>query len=178
ADGTSDRALMNVIDWTLQDLLPMVSVSRQFADLGSLIKPPPLDRLDLRIQKAVDLYPCDILFVHRDCEGRTKKDFIERLQEIALAVEKGNVSNRTVSIVPIRMMEAWLLFDPQAIKLAAGNKNYRPPISLPKHKDLENLSNPKQMLHHLLKRSEWKKKDGELSKFNVQQASLFSIRIY
>jgi hypothetical protein len=36
-----------------------------------------------------------------------------------------------VCVVPVRMMEAWLLIDEMAIRRVAGNPNGRIPIELP-----------------------------------------------
>jgi hypothetical protein len=67
------------------------------------------------------------------------------------------------------MMETWLLFDVEAIKKAAGNRNYKQPIELPKLKDLEKQQQPKEFLHSLLKEVSGRK-GRQLDKFNVHQA--------
>jgi hypothetical protein len=56
-----------------------------------------------------------------------------------------------VSIVPVRMTEAWLLFDEQALRRAAGNPNGRVKLDLPKKEDLEQIPDPKDMLYNLLR---------------------------
>jgi Domain of unknown function (DUF4276) len=150
-DGTSDKALIPIISWLIRDLLPDVSVQSQYADFGLLRKPPPLSALDQRMEKAVSLYPCDILFVHRDAE---KDSFESRKNEILKFFQKINTtfSEKFVPVVPVRMMETWLLIDEDAIKKAAGNRNYAPKIDLPKSKNLESISEPKDYLHDLLKK--------------------------
>jgi hypothetical protein len=51
------------------------------------------------------------------------------------------------------MTEAWLLFDEQAIRLAAGNPNGHQALKVPKLRDLESNPDPKQTLHELLKQA-------------------------
>jgi len=48
--------------------------------------------------------------------------------------------------VPVRMTEAWLLFDVVAIRRAAGNPNGRVPLELPAIHACEGLVNPKDEL--------------------------------
>lgn len=49
------------------------------------------------------------------------------------------------------MQEAWLLFDEQAIRWAAGNQNGKMPMKLPPLKTIEHLSEPKEILNDLLR---------------------------
>ena len=149
-DGSSDKALIPILSWLLNDLLPNVSLQAQYADFGRLRLPPPLSALDQRIEKAVALYPCDILFVHRDAE---KDPFQKRKNEILKFHQKINntFTEKLVPVVPVRMMETWLLIDEKAIKVAAGNRNYNKNIVLPSTQNLESLPNPKDHLYNLLK---------------------------
>ncbi len=55
-----------------------------------------------------------------------------------------------VCIVPVRMTEAWLLFDGTAIRKAADNPNGRVALKLPPVRRVEDLPDPKQMLHEAL----------------------------
>ena len=58
-----------------------------------------------------------------------------------------------VCVVPVRMTEAWLLFDEVAIRTAAGNPLSDRPLSLPARRTLERLADPKRRLHTLLQRA-------------------------
>jgi hypothetical protein len=149
-DGTSDKALTQIVSWLLRDLLPDVLIQSQYADFGLLRNPPPLNALDQRIEKAVTLYPCDILFVHRDAE---KEPFQNRKNEILKFFKKVNANflEKLVPVVPVRMMETWLLIDENALKIAAGNRKYAQKIALPRHNNLESLPDPKDYLHNLLR---------------------------
>lgn len=144
ANGGSDRALLWLIDWLLHEHLPQSAVRSQWADLARLTSPP--ESLAERIERAVDLYPCDMVFVHRDAE-RVPRD--ERVHQIRQAVPDSGIGTSAVTIVPVRMTEAWLLFDEQAIRGAADNPNGSVPLPLPPNP--EAATDPKATLHALLK---------------------------
>lgn len=172
SDGRSDKALMNIIDWLFSQLLPQVPVQKQFADFSFIPKPPPNDRLDLRILKALELYPCDIVFVHRDAESSRLDDFQSRLTQIQESYELTNqygAISKLVKVVPIRMMEAWLLIDEYAIKMASGNRNNRMDLNLPSVTRLETIPDPKKMLDDLIKGASGLH-SRRLDKLNVREA--------
>ena len=149
ADGTSDRALLPAIDWLLRDMNVTGGLvpEFEFADL-SRVRPKP-SGLAERIGRAVDLYPCDLLLVHRDAEGAPPR---ARRQEVAAAWEQaGRPSTVThVPVVPVRMTEAWLLIDEAAIRRASGNPAGRVPLDLPTTSQLDSLPDPKAVLVTLL----------------------------
>lgn len=148
ADGTSDRSLMPILDWALTSR-GVETIIPQWADPGRLRA--GTNSLRERLRVAIDLYPCDILFVHRDAE---KQEPRARLAEIDLAIGSLAASSRpprgAVPVVPVRMTEAWILFDERAIRRAAGNPNGRASLSLPSVRLLEDLPDPKRILHQLL----------------------------
>ena len=150
-DGTSDKALMPIIDWIIRQHFPDLLVQRQWADLSRLPLPPSPGSLTERIRQAIIFYPCDWLFVHRDAE---KAAVSERREEIEKAWRNSGTltdHKRVISVVPVRMTEAWLLFDELAIRKAASNPAGRQPITLPPAHTLEALPDPKQHLKHLLR---------------------------
>jgi len=67
------------------------------------------------------------------------------------------------------MIETWLLINTDAIKKAAGNRNYKDNINLPAIKRLESIPNPKETLHELLKKTSGLK-GRRLKNFNVHYA--------
>jgi hypothetical protein len=83
----------------------------------------------------------------------------DRLGEIVNASNMANSAGGippVVGVVPVRMMEAWLLFDVKAIRLAAGNPNGTVALNMPRMYDIESLPNPKVTLHTLLREAtEW-----------------------
>lgn len=142
-DGSSDAALLEHLSWLLRRHTDRV-VQPRWADLSRLRHPPK--SLTDRVRLALDLYPCDLLFVHRDAEREQRE---ARIAEIRKAL--GDVQIPTVCVVPVRMLEAWLLFDEQAIRHAASNPRGRMPLSLPHLSTLERIADPKEVLQQCLR---------------------------
>lgn len=140
ADGSSDKVLMPIINWVLEQI-PNTRLTAQFA----AITPPPSKGLLCRAKAAIDTYECDILLVHRDAENAS---IVERSNEIKKNLRKLNKTY--VPIVPIRMSEAWLLIDENAIRSAASNPNGSSILKLPKIERLEKIKDPKAILFEQL----------------------------
>jgi hypothetical protein len=148
SDGSSDEALLPILTWILRAYLPNRPIDPQWADLRHLRQPPR--GLPERIEASVRLYPCDLLFVHRDAEHAPRET---RCMEIHTAIEATRQRRQIpphIPVVPVRMSEAWLLFDERAIRRAAGNPNGCKPLPLPSIAELEGLPNPKALLNDLL----------------------------
>ena len=149
ADGSSDSCLIPILTWLLRESCGRRPVQGEFADLRRLPSPPRT--LAERIERSVELYPCDLLFVHRDAEGARAED---RIAEIYRAVKQTKATTLPViCVVPVRMQEAWLLIDDVALRHAAGNPNGREPLDLPSVGSLEALPDAKRVLHELLRRA-------------------------
>jgi hypothetical protein len=101
------------------------------------------------IQLAQHYYPFDVLFVHRDAEATDVQMVAKREEEIRGKVTP-EILETLVVVVPVKMMETWLLIESTAIKKAAGNRNYPGSLDLPRIQRLEREQNPKQLLHQLL----------------------------
>jgi hypothetical protein len=148
-DGSSDDALIFIIDWLLGELGVEVTNPR-WADLRRL--PQPVSGLTARIQATLELYPGgNILFVHRDAENQGVE---ARMREIEQAIEEATGSVAVppyVCVVPVRMTEAWLFSDEKAIRKASGNSNGKVKLDIPRAKELETLPDPKERLFTLLK---------------------------
>jgi len=168
ADGSSDKALMNIIKWVLDDLFPTTPNKGTYGDFRMLQKPPKKDEVHKQIQFAQHYYPFDILFYHRDAESNNTTIIEERITEIKGQLD-AEFNQKIVCIVPVKMMESWLLIDEMAIKKAAGNKNYKNQINLPPINKLETIKEPKEILHNLLKQVSGLK-SRRLKNFNVHQA--------
>jgi len=145
-DGSSDKALLPIISWLFREHCPDFAVQKEWANLSMLRERPK--KLAEKIKASIELYPCDVLFIHRDAEKMALK---ERIAEIETALQDIEHPPPTVCVVPVRMTEAWLLHDEQAIRQAAGNPNGQQLLSLPKMNSVENLPDPKQTLYELLK---------------------------
>lgn len=143
SDGTADQALLPITQWLLQRHTAM-PFEQNWADLGLLRKPPK--KLADRVTAALELYPCDILAIHRDAERESPA---KRLEEISEAVTGRTLA--IVAIVPVRMTEAWLLFDTAAIRRASGCPNGTIDLNLPALKRSELLPDPKEILHEAMR---------------------------
>lgn len=152
-DGSSDRALIPLLKWLLDKNGVQCAIQAQWADLGRARLPKKPTLAD-KIYYALELYPCELLFIHRDAETETRaKRIIEIQQAVALAMQKYAAASPYLCVIPVRMQEAWLLFDETAIKHAAGNRHYRESLRLPTLQNLEDVANPKEELHQRLKQA-------------------------
>ncbi len=147
ADGSSDQALIPILTWLLRRSLGPKPIQGEFSDLRRLPNPPK--RLAERIDRSVELFPCELLFVHRDADIEHRVAEIDR----AVAVSRNGASRPVVRVVPVRMQEAWLLIDKAALRSAAGNPNGTEPLDLPSVEKLEALPDPKRILHDLLRQA-------------------------
>ena len=164
-EGTSDVALIPHIHWLLRQNGITNAIEATWADLRHLPRNLEIKGLSKKISLALELYPCDILFIHRDSDNTSVE---ERETEILNAIEniEGRKPDYFVCVIPVKETEAWLLFDENAIRRAAGNPNGNEPLELPKLKDIENLADPKQLLNDKLKIASGRK-GRRLTKFNV-----------
>lgn len=147
-DGSGDRALIPLLQWLLVRHSQR-SFSPQWPDLGRLRMPPKglADRLTI----AIELDPCDLLFVHRDAE---RQPAVKRREEISAALaETRGLKAIPIAVVPVRMSEAWLVWNEQAIRIAAGNPEGDVVLLVPSPRDVEELANPKEELSRLLRQA-------------------------
>ncbi len=148
-EGSSDRALLPLLTWLLRDIGIRRAIQPNLADVWRLREKPR--GLKERIIRSIELYPCDLLFVHRDADRALRE---MRFAEIQVAVDEAQQVigvSPVVCVVPVRMQEAWLLFDVAAIRRAAGNPNGREPLGLPELRRVENLPDPKTELYNLIR---------------------------
>ena len=141
-DGPTDRALKPIVNWALSEI-PHVASTGFLVDFT--VGRGENNDLASRIKRAIRELPCDVLLVHRDAEREPPS---RRLDEIREAVN--NVISRYVPIVPVRMTEAWLLINEQAIRHAADNPNGSVQLGIPRISQLEALLDPKDVCNTLL----------------------------
>lgn len=148
SDGSSDAALIPILQWLLKENGVSIPIAAKKPDFGRYPKPPKT--LPEKIAYALKEGPCDLLFIHRDAE---KQNWQLRADEIQHAVEQTQEEypQPTLPVIPVRMTEAWLLFNEQAIRTAAGNPNGTETLELPALAKLEELPDPKSDLRDLLK---------------------------
>ena len=163
-DGRSDRAFIPIVNWLLMDLGYKSVINDTYADFS--LDPRPPKSLADKINRALELYPCDLLFIHRDAEKEPREN---RQEEIKQAVAEANIENLpVVCVIPVRMLEAWLLFNENAIRKAAGNPKGKCKIELPALSKVESLPDPKEKLLELLKAAS-ELKGKRLKTFNARE---------
>jgi hypothetical protein len=160
ADGTSNEVLVPILDWLIGQHLPGVRTVAAFArDFGKVG-----NDLNSRVQAALNYFPCDLLFVHRDVEAMSRD---QRIGEIEAVMQAREVP--FVGLIPARMTEAWLLSDEEAIRFAAGNAAGRHRLNIPGRQRWETLPDPKETLLDLLKLASGRS-GRALDKFNPEKA--------
>jgi hypothetical protein len=136
--------LLPVIDWTLRRL------SKETFD-GAWSNPDAFAErghdAETRIRESIRYFPSNILFVHRDCDTAA---FEDRVQEIVVAGERVGPTCPIICIVPVKMTEAWFLFDEAAIRFAADRPDGRKRLYLPTHQEAQRQSDPKKTLEEAL----------------------------
>ncbi len=142
-DGPTDKALLPILTWLLRQHLPEHAIQPNWLDIRELNAPPR--SLHEKIRKGLELYPCDLMFVHRDAERENVEARTEEINNsLAQLPEYGSIPFALV--IPVRMTEAWLLFDQQAIREAAGNPNGNQPLASIELRRVEDLPDPKDVL--------------------------------
>lgn len=151
SDGSSDRALIPLLTWLLREHGVEWAIQSEWADLWRLPSKPR--GLIERVVSSVELYPCDLLFVHRDAERDPHSIRVTEIQNAIGDASRISIIPPVVCVVPVRMQEAWLLFDEMAIRRAAGNPNGHQPLRLPELSIVEDISDPKNELYNLLRKA-------------------------
>jgi hypothetical protein len=142
AEGSSDQALVPLIEFVLDEHCSVPHLTTFASGL-------PTAPLRARVARALDLYPCDLLFVHRDADRGL---VVEREDEIRAAVHSTGLQT-AICMIPVRMTEAWLLADETAIRRAAGNTAGSASLGLPPVEKLEAQPDPKSLLFAALERA-------------------------
>lgn len=147
SEGSSDKALIPHLTWLLEQNGVEFPIYSEWADLSFVREKP--NGLAEKIRVSFELYPCDVLFIHRD----TDRDSItNRKSEIIAAISEAfDELPLYVCVIPVRMLEAWLLFDKNAIRRAVGNPNGTVDLNLPKLNQIERIADPKSLLNEMLK---------------------------
>ena len=107
-DGSSDAALIPILTWLLRENGVEFAIQPAWANLTG-IPHRKRRRLEDKIYWSLEFYPCDLLFVHRDAERESREN---RVNEITTAIQRVGISvPPRICVVPVRMQEAWSLFD-------------------------------------------------------------------
>ncbi|MHC5543626.1 hypothetical protein ACYOEI_35830 [Singulisphaera rosea] len=90
------------------------------------------------------------VFVHRDAENQPAERRREEIERAMASIVAPEVPP-AICVIPVRMTEAWLLFDEGAIRKAAGNPNGKVPLALPRMSRIEHEPDPKEVLTRILR---------------------------
>src|SRR6185295_11421789 len=129
SDGPSDRALIPILTWLLQEHTFDRAIQSEWADLRRLPEKPR--SLAERIVRSVELFPCDLLSVHRDAERETLENRVTEIRRAVHEATNAGIVVPAICVVPVRMQEAWLLFDELAIRRSSGNPNGSEVLEIP-----------------------------------------------
>jgi hypothetical protein len=166
SDGPTDRALLPILEWVLRDIGVTLPLVAQWAD--PLRFPERSRKLSDRVLWTLELYPCDLLFIHRDAE---REDYDLRKSQIISDIEILNTSNTPyICVIPVRMTEAWLVFHEGSIRRASSNPNGRVRLELPSKNRIESIPDPKELLYNFLKQAS-ELTGRRLSAFNERYAA-------
>lgn len=86
----------------------------------------------------------DVIFVHRDAD---QQGLIQREREVYESSDGIIEKNKIIPVIPVTMLETWLLADRDAIKRIAGNPQHKGSLAcLPPIKNIEKVLDPKKRL--------------------------------
>jgi predicted ATPase len=69
------------------------------------------------------------LFVHRDAERELLEKRVAEIHSVVSEAAQTKLVPPVVCVIPVRMQEAWFLFDESALRRAAGNPNGKQPLT-------------------------------------------------
>lgn len=114
----------------------------------------------------------DLVFVHRDADGRSAD---ARIAEVRDGAKEVDFPLPCIPVVPICMTEAWLLTDEMAIRKIVGRPQGRANLGLPPLRRIEQTANPKAVLKKALARASEKtgrRLEAEKKQFNMRRRVL------
>ncbi|NMO35326.1 DUF4276 family protein [Streptomyces sp. GMY01] len=144
-EGTSDDGLVPHIE-TVAAVggTPVTVTAPDFGRLGSTHCHSVPEKLRVARRLGDDY---DLIIIHRDADKFPAED---RRAEIAKAVAAEWPAHPHIAVVPVRMLEAWLLLDEMSIRQVAENPNGRMKLALPKGTAVEGIKDPKKLLKDTL----------------------------
>jgi hypothetical protein len=145
AEGTSDLPLSDLVELLFFDCGLRLDLSRP--DFSMLAKVPKDSASRIRAGRQLVGRPLDVIVVHRDADRAGSE---ARREELAAAMSQAGAPEVMVPVVPVRMTEAWLLLDEEAVRFVAGNPRGRTKLRLPKAHEVESVADPKQLLRECL----------------------------
>src|SRR3954447_426841 len=128
-EGSSDRSLLFIIRWLLGQHVSGVEITGTWPEAGERTAGRDLAEWIVECAKAARSH---LLFVHRDADNAGRAARVVEIEgAVATALRWLPVLPIVLPVVPVRMIEAWLLTDERALKGAAGNPNERAQLPMP-----------------------------------------------
>ena len=134
-EGSSDQCLLPPLRWMVGRTTP----ARVVVDWADMSIFETGKKLSDKVGACYQSYQPDLLFIHRDSDQQSPKLRYQEIAEAAQAIPH-------VPVVAIKAMETWLLHDEMAIRKAVGRPSGREPLGLPRCSQLEDVTDPKQVL--------------------------------
>ncbi len=135
-DGSSEAMLLPLVQRVLDQYAELRFNAIFFQNIDR-----PSAGLLKRATSAIKRESPDLLLIHRDTEKE-----IRTIREQEISQELHTLNHPWVPLIPVRMSEAWLLVDEEAIRYAAGNPRGTADLRLPPLHKLETLPDPKEIL--------------------------------
>ncbi|MGW3348584.1 hypothetical protein ACWDA3_35270 [Nonomuraea rubra] len=149
AEGSSDAPLAAIVESLFAARGVALRLSTPDFDRLGKVGKDVASRVEAGIKLMGGVQP-DVVVVHRDADNAGVD---ARRKEVADAIERAGFVNACVPVIPVRMTEAWLLLDEEAIRHVAGNPRGRIDLGLPKVHEVESLADPKAFLRQCILRA-------------------------
>jgi hypothetical protein len=162
AEGSSDLRLVEHIERILIEE-GFEEARGEAPDLGRFQQPIGTTVKE-KLQAVVKYFPsAEIVFIHRDADNAG----VEARRGEIMAAALGVISmDKIVPIIPVKMLETWLLADRELISRVAGGRDPQTELSsLPPIRQLESKSQTKSILQDALCEASGLKRDSQLSAF-------------
>lgn len=158
AEGsTDDRFLPPIIQRTAERII--TQYGQDFVDVSEpIIVPKQQDRRreDGILSAARHVYDYHALIVHSDADDRTPdRALSQRIQPGFDLVSRtnGKVCKHLIPVIPVRMIEAWMLADHIALREVIGTDLSPQNLGLPSRPaEVERDANPKRTLNEVIQR--------------------------
>jgi len=145
-EGSSDQPLADHVETLFRSRgVDLRVVQPDFALLAEKVTKDLPTRLDTA-KRLMGGEP-DLIICHRDTDNTSMP---ERKMEMLNALQLVGSESTLVAVIPVRMTEAWLLLDEEAIRTVAGNPRGRVDLDLPKPSNVERIADPKSLLRELI----------------------------
>jgi hypothetical protein len=163
--ATDERFLPRIVQRTIEDIL----LARQQVEVR-LLEPEIIKPLrgshethaQAILQAAELAAGHDLLILHSDVDKRTWQETYDQLIASGLElVEQARAENgsakycqQIIAVLPIRMIEAWLLADAEKLRETIGTDKTSKELGLPKLSEVERRADPKSILNNAVRIAE------------------------